>query len=234
MLKTGMHYAFLVLVAMAGLAHADQPWTFDNNTRYIALGDSLAAGYGAMPTTNGYAYLLYQRGAFDKTSNTLFANAAVPGAISQDVLDHQLPQAIHRFPPNVVTVSVGGNDLLDAFRTGNLGLLFTQLQPNLSRILCGLTGAPSQPRVYIHNLFDVPEITGGPGSPAFGLLMMVNDMIASAADTCGARLVDVFSAFDGQTGLLLIGRNGAGDTEVHPSNAGYRAMAAAFEAAIRH
>ena len=45
------------------------------------------------------------------------------------------------------------------------------------------------------------------------------------------ELADVYSEFSGRTGLLLIERNGAGQFEVHPTNAGHRAMAAAFEAA---
>lgn len=232
MLKIALRYAALAL--FAGLAYADQPWTFSDNTRYIALGDSLAAGYGAMPVTNGYAYLLYQEGVFDKTANTLFANAAVPGATSQDVLDHQLPQAIQRFRPHVVTVSAGGNDLLAIFFGGaDPNTVLPRLQANLVGILCGLTHALPQSRVYIHNLYDAPDITGGPGSPAFALLTIVNQIIAGAAQACGASLADVFSAFEGRTGLLLVERNGGGEFEVHPSNAGYRAMAAAFKAALQ-
>src|SRR5687768_5276946 len=149
---------FFVLASLCSVAHADQPWTFSNSTRYIALGDSLAAGYGAMPATNGYAYLLYQQGVFDKTSNTLFANAAVPGATSQDVLEHQVPQAVQRFAPHVVTVSAGGNDLLAIFGGANPNVVLPQLQTNLVGVLCGLKQSLPQARVYIHNLYDVPEV----------------------------------------------------------------------------
>jgi len=231
MLKTAVRSGLLILVLLAGVARADQPWTFSDNTRYIALGDSLAAGYGAMPTTNGYAYLLYQEGAFDKTSNTLFANAAVPGATSQDVLDHQLPQAIERFVPQVVTLSVGGNDLLAIFAGADPSLVLTQLQSNLTGILCGLKLALPHSRITIHNLYDVPEVTGGPGTPAFGLLTTVNDIIAGVAQACGVALADVFTAFEGRSGLLLVERHGAGQFEVHPTNAGYRTIAQAFVAA---
>jgi lysophospholipase L1-like esterase len=224
---------FFVLASLCSVAHADQPWTFSNSTRYIALGDSLAAGYGAMPATNGYAYLLYQQGVFDKSSNTLFANAAVPGATSQDVLDHQVPQAVQRFAPHVVTVSAGGNDLLAIFGGANPNVVLPQLQTNLVGVLCGLKQSLPQARVYIHNLYDVPEVTGGPGTPAFGLVAFVNDIIAGVAQACGAQVADVFSAFQGQSGLLLVERNGAGQFEVHPSNAGYRAMAQAFKDAHR-
>jgi lysophospholipase L1-like esterase len=233
MLKTAACSGLLLLALLTGVARADQPWTFSDNTRYIALGDSLAAGYGAMPTTNGYAYLLYREGVFDQTSNSLFANAAVPGATSQEVLEHQLPQVIQRFVPHVVTLSVGGNDLLAIFGGADPNVVLPLLQSNLTGILCGLRLALPQSRIYIHNLYDVPEITGGPGTPAFGLLMIVNNIIAGVAQGCGATLADVFSAFEGRTGLLLVERHGADQFEVHPTNAGYRAMAQAFQAALQ-
>jgi hypothetical protein len=44
-------------------------------------------------------------------------------------------------------------------------------------------------------------------------------------------LVDVFSAFQGRSGLLLIEKKGAG-FNVHPSTAGYQAMTAAFKSAV--
>ena len=48
-----------------------------------------------------------------------------------------------------------------------------------------------------------------------------------------AKVVDVFSAFEGRKGLLLIEKNGAERLQVHPTNAGYRVMTKAFADAIR-
>ncbi|SRR5260370_34055419 len=76
----------------------------------LAMGDSLAAGFGAIPVTQGYAYLLYKGGTFDSLTNTIFADAAAPGATSAHVLAFQVPQAVNIFQPHVVTISVGGND----------------------------------------------------------------------------------------------------------------------------
>ena len=65
----------VVLVLGAAMpAAAELPWQFDEHTRYMALGDSLTAGYGAIPQTNGYAYVLYKTGAVDSVPNTLFTN----------------------------------------------------------------------------------------------------------------------------------------------------------------
>src|SRR5512137_2543197 len=74
-------FAALVLAAVfAAPAIAQSPQQFaDDATRYMALGDSIAAGYKAMPVTEGYAYRLYLNGVFDRIPHTLFNNASVPG-----------------------------------------------------------------------------------------------------------------------------------------------------------
>jgi lysophospholipase L1-like esterase len=73
----------------------------------MAMGDSLAAGYGAIPATQGYAYLLYKEGVFDKIPNTLLSNVGLIGATSADVLNYQVPLAIGPYKPTVITLTVG-------------------------------------------------------------------------------------------------------------------------------
>jgi lysophospholipase L1-like esterase len=65
------------------------------------------------------------------------------------------------------------------------------------------------------------------------IILAFNAIVAGVAQACGASVADVYSAFSGANGLLLIEKNGAGQFEVHPTNAGYRAIAAAFEAVHR-
>lgn len=178
--------------------------------------------------TQGYAYLLYQQGVYDKTTNTLFANAAVPGATSSDVLAYQVPQAITRFQPGVLTLSVGGNDLLRILNKEDPSTVIREFQVNLADILCTLHRALPQSRIYLHNLYDVPEITAQV-TGGLQAILAFNDVIAGVAKACGASVADVYTAFSGRTGLLLIERNGAGQFEVHPTNAGYRAIANAFK-----
>jgi len=231
MWNSALRYSWLVVLMVAGLARADPDrYTFSNNTRYLALGDSLAAGFGALPATRGYAYLLYQKGVYDKELNTSFANAAVPGATSSDVLAFQVPQAIRIFRPHVITISVGGNDLLRILGGADPVQVLTEFQGNLSQILCGLRLALPQTRVYIHNLYDIPEITEGiPGG--LQAILQFNAIVAGVAQACGAAgVADVFSAFLGRQGLLIIDRKGHEPFEVHPTNAGYRVIADAFEA----
>jgi lysophospholipase L1-like esterase len=230
MLQTLFRLVFLIAFLPVGQANAEQPWTFGNNTRYMALGDSLAAGYGATPTTQGYAYQLYQKGVYDPAVNTIFANAAVPGSTSTHMLLYQVPQAINIFRPDVITVSIGGNDLIQVLGGADPTVVLGQFQSNLANILCSLRAALPQARIYAGNQYDIPEITSGiPGGPE--LIAGFNAIVAGVAMACGVSVADVFSQFEGKSGLLLIERNGAGQFEVHPSNAGHRAMAAAFEAA---
>jgi lysophospholipase L1-like esterase len=104
-------FALIALAAASSAVLAEPPASLDDNVRYLAMGDSLSAGKGAVPVTQGYAYLLYQEGLFGSIATTTFANAAIPGTWSKDVRDHQVPQAISAFEPQVITMTVGGNDL---------------------------------------------------------------------------------------------------------------------------
>lgn len=231
MSNIALRFGLLVVLMVAGLARADPDrFSFSNNTRYLALGDSLAAGFGALPATRGYAYLLYLKGVYDTELNTSFANAAVPGAKSSDVLAFQVPQAIGIFRPHVITISVGGNDLLRILNEGaDPNQVLQQFAVNLNRILCGLRDGIQGVRVYVHNLYDIPEITETiPGG--LQAILAFNKIVAGVAFECNATVADVFSAFQGRQGLLIIDRKGHELREVHPTNIGYRVIADAFEA----
>jgi hypothetical protein len=47
---------------------------FPKKSYYVGMGDSVAAGEGAMPVTNGYVYRLYDQSAFGKKQEMDFAN----------------------------------------------------------------------------------------------------------------------------------------------------------------
>lgn len=221
-------FALVFSLAMAAPAVADLPWQFDNNTRYMAMGDSLVAGYGAIPATQGYVYLLYKEGVFDKVTNTLLSNAGVPGVTSRQVLDHQVPQAVEAFRPTVITLTVGGNDLLRILKGANAGQVLSEFQTNLTLILQNLRTALPNTRIVVSNLYTIPQIAG-----ADQIVPIFNQIVAGVASAFNVPVADVYGAFHGRHGLLLIERRGAAPDEVHPTNAGYRVMAQAFEAVIR-
>lgn len=208
--------------ALAGL-----PWQFEGHTRYMALGDSLTAGYGALPATQGYVYRLYREEVFDKVPHTLFSNAGVPGVTSRQVLDHQVPQAIEAFRPSVITITVGGNDLLRILKGENPNLVLSEFQANFAQILGALRTALPNTRIYVSNLYTIPQIAG-----ADQVVPLFNQIVAGVAGMYNVPVADVYSRFLGRRGLLLIERPGAAPDEVHPTNAGYEVMAEAFEALL--
>ena len=237
-------------------ASAEVPWVFENDTRYLVMGDSLGAGYGAIPQTKGYAYRLYQNGTFDTLKNTLFNNASIIGARSVEVAAHQLPQA-QLFGPDVVTLTVGGNDLVplfdlvatlppDEFQQA-VEQVVTTLASNIGATLVGLCATtPDEPvSIYVGNLYALPvdDELGLPPGTIDALVRGVNDAISASVSAaqatatgmgwkCHLALADIYSAFYGRTGLLLIERQGAEPFQIHPTNAGHRVIADAFKQVI--
>jgi lysophospholipase L1-like esterase len=224
---------FLPAVALAALPATEPP------VRYMALGDSLAAGYKAQPATAGYVYQLYLGRAFGSIPETAFANAAVPGAASADLLNFQLPQ-VTLFGPSVVTISIGGNDLLGLLRVpdplAQLPAVLAAFSQNLGASLVQLCGLlPEGGRIFIHNLYEIPEIPlTQQAVPIFNGILAQTVAAAGQSQFCSGRslaVADVYSAFLGQQGLLLIERyqkKGIEFTEVHPTNKGHRVIENTF------
>ena len=237
-----------LLLATAATGFAQQPAPADA-TRYLALGDSTVAGFKAQPATQGYAFLLYQSGVFDRLPRTVFNNLGTVGATSQDVLLHQVPLALipaslGGFTPQYVTLTVGGNDIaaIRGYAATNPGDLFLAIfiqdalnkyAQNLTGILGALRAGAPGVKVFVSNQYSVPEIEAlFPGGAQ--VLALFNQATANVVGAFGAsaRLVDVFSAFEDREGLLLIDRPSASLFEVHLTNAGHRAMAQAFAEVI--
>jgi len=235
--KLSLRIIAFIALAFAALAQAAQPWTFGNNTRLLAMGDSLTAGVGATPATQGYAYQLYEQGFYDSMPNTTFANVAMPGATSQQVLNNQVPSATQSgFFPNVVIMTVGGNDLLSILNGADPNVVLAAFGGNLSAILVTLcTQLLPTTRVYVGNLYVIQDFPVPTDQIVNAFNQVVTGVVGAVnPGVCGGRVkvADLFAQFSGrQGGLLLINRNGAGQFEVHPSNAGHRAIAQAFMAA---
>jgi lysophospholipase L1-like esterase len=219
----------------------------DDATRYMALGDSLAAGYLALPVTRGYTYRLYDTESFDAVSHTLFCNAAVPGATSRDVLLHQVPQAligVGGFNPKYVTLTVGGNDLLSILHYIQTNpdpatvvpfatQVITQYGQNLAAILFQLRMGLPNAKVFVANQYSLPEIEARVPLAA-PLIQFFNDVVAQVIGQFPSHvyLVDVHNAFLGRKNLMLGGITGVSPFEIHPTNKGYHVMAQAFTEVI--
>ncbi|MDH5575846.1 MAG: SGNH/GDSL hydrolase family protein, partial [Nitrospirota bacterium] len=151
---------------------------------------------------------------------------------SADVLNYQVPLAINPYVPTVITLTVGGNDIAKILEEGaNPTTVLTEFRANLFAIFSQLrTGLPNA-KIYINNLYDIPELPLPPPGIR-SIVLAFNGIIEGVAGIFNVPVADVFSAFEGRNGLRLIQRNGADQFEVHPSNAGHRAIAKAFKAVI--
>ena len=213
----------------------------------------MTTGEGATPVTEGYAYLLYTEGVYDRVTNTSFASAAMPGATSDEVLSFEVPLAtragflarppvsITPNPPlRVITMTAGGNDLLSLLNNPNrtpadVTQTLQTFGGNLTSILASLCQFPNI-RIYVGNLYDIRNF------PVLitDIVLAFNKTVSTVVNAVNngtirpgnVKVADVYFAFLGdQRNLLLINRKGADKFEVHPSNAGYRAIAQAFIAA---
>jgi lysophospholipase L1-like esterase len=229
--------AMLAVLVVVTPAPAQSWTTFDSDARYVALGDSIAAGYGVTPATQGFPYQLYHSGVINKLNNTLFAMMAVPGAFSSDVLKYQVPQ-VKRFlhetgvpHRQVVTLLIGGNDLFQIMEGGNPDEVLNTLYNNLCQIISTLKDIKNV-EIYVGTMYD-PRL---PVPDEKRLILAGNEVIAGAVAAFkgdSVFLVDVYSAFEGRNGLLLGEKHGSGATEAHPTAAGHQVIANTFAAAIR-
>ena len=173
-MKTNNFQNMVCTIALAIFAFAavptawGQPWvSFDDNTRYLALGDSLSAGFEAKPVTQGFVYQLYQGGVIDNLNNLLFCTEAVPNATSTDVLNYQIPQ-VHLFFKDtgksyrkVVTLTVGGNDVLSLLKPD--GTIDLTLIPVVRRSFVEQPAPSLKSREDIHQDYVIGEQAGHVG-----------------------------------------------------------------------
>lgn len=173
--------------------------------RWFVLGDSMAQGVGASAPTSGWVGQLADRLA--TTGHTLnLVNLSATGARVRDVLDQQLPvlEALAR-PRPLVTVLVGSNDLFGRRRRRRE--LPTAMRELVDRLPAGAVVASlPQPRTAARR---------------------ANRWIDAAAAAGRVRLVDMrVHGPDSWRGRLAPDR-------FHPNDAGYAALADAFEPVVR-
>ena len=134
-------------------------------------------------------YQLYQGGAIDKVNDTLFCAAGVPGALSKDVLDYQVPQVERFFSDTgtqyrkVVTLTLGGNDLLQILGAGaDPNVVLPGVGSNLAQILARLVSQFPEARIYVANYNDPKlPVPGGRRSTRWRRSFLKNAWIQAMA-----------------------------------------------------
>jgi GDSL-like Lipase/Acylhydrolase len=245
----------LLAVSIPSIAHAQI--NFEKSGYYVAMGDSVAAGEGAMPVTNGYAYQLYEQGTFGQKQQMDFANLAVRGGRSWEFRDQQVSQVLCAEPaqrPTVVTITIGANDFLRG--DTNIAGIALRVVEGIKILLYNGTPAVSSPVIdpvtntpcrrltnvtilvsnYLSIPHPIPAINTQLDMALRGFDQALRFILGQLPVPAGSRVavVDVFHPSVDQRGLVLIekrnGFNGPFDFEVHPTNAGHSFIARQFAA----
>jgi lysophospholipase L1-like esterase len=231
-------------------AAASAQVNFQKTGYYAALGDSVAAGEGAMPVTNGYAYQLYEQGVFGTKQTTDFSILAVRGGRTWDLLKHQVPQLLCSEPaqrPTVVTITAGANDL---FR-GDFGVqaiatrvvaAINQLLNNdngfAAPILDPFTNAPCRRlenvTILVSNYYRIPHPNAGTAAFLDQAIQGFDTVLRGGLKTinvpAGSKVavVDLYKMSQEQLGDIVL-LHGPGGFDIHPTNHGHTLIAKEFQ-----
>lgn len=215
-------------------AHAATPGV------YIALGDSIAAGVGSsLPRSRGYAAIVTEWLTRLTGEIVPSENLAVPGETAATFIGggqlQRFREAVARaraagIPIAAVTVSLGGNELLGLESTG-----LSDRQAGLDEFSVRYAEALGAVRDEIGP--DTPlvvttyyDLTEGDATIQFSDAWWVeqfNTVIRDVANADGARVAEVATQF-----RFWIGDYTWYPFDVHPSNAGHRAIAQSIWAAL--
>jgi lysophospholipase L1-like esterase len=218
-----------VIISSAGLAGPVAAGS--SQSLYIALGDSLAWGDGAsVPERNGYVprFAVYLRGAPHGDADKV-ANLAVRGATTGDVLAAQLPEALVLIADpatdtSAITLSIGGNDLLDLINDPGDACLADVTSPTCQQLLfiamngvatnmpvilgslqAALADDPGSESVLVLLPYNAFSGTGHPLELAIAQVMRGNDLaFACTANPATYGLDDILGCTAFATGALVV------------------------------
>lgn len=175
---------------------------------YVAIGDSAAQGIGASRPSHSYVGVL-ARFIRNRTSRTLrVVNLAQSGARLREALEHQKP-ALAKFTPDIVTVSVGANDIIE--------LDPARFEWELRELLAGL------PKHSI--VADVPCFYYGESQRR---VLVANEIVHRVAADYGLDVAPLHEVTRVRTAARTALRDVAADF-FHPNDRGYVVWASAFQ-----
>jgi len=228
---------------------------------YLALGDSLAFGVGASnPSSTGYVARVYQslKGSERYREGGLeLINLSVPGAKSSDLLTAggQLETALGLISERqqdaspaaneveIITIDIGGNDLLALVAPGSpclqsasvepcraaFGEVLSAIQTNLTETIRRLRLAAPEAIIVVVDLYNPFSGTGDLREPIAELgVGQANGVIGAVVANAElqARAASVFQLFSGRGGQWIA------PDGIHPNDNGHAVIAEAVIAAI--
>ena len=235
-------------------AAASAQINFEKSGYYVAMGDSVAAGEGALPVTHGYAYQLYDQGVFGQKQATDFANVSIRGGRTWE-LREQVAEVLCAAPvqrPTVVTITAGANDFFRgdfnvhaiALRVVDaINLLLNNGTPFVATPVLDPATGTSCPRltnvtILVSNYYripiPVPAVDAQVDAALAGFDALMQALLPTINVPAGSKLgyVDLYGASEGREGLVLVERrlgfSGPFDWDPHPTNLGHTFIAQEF------
>lgn len=183
---------------------------FQNNIKYVALGDSLTNGVGSDNINNTLVFIFAQK--LSQNMSVSLINLAVNGVTTDDLIKFQLNKAIEK-KPNYVTLFIGINDIHNHISV-------KKFQQNMDLILNRLT-RETEGRIIVFNL---PYLgSGNLILPPFNIFFdyktkQFNQVISRIVSEKNITLVDIYTptkeTFSKKSSFYS-------SDEFHPSKDGY-------------
>lgn len=204
----------------------------DKVALYVALGDSITAGYGVIPQCSFPS--LYANYLRRKCPDLCLLNFGVNGLTTKGLLTLLLSHERIRnavASASLITLTMGSNDLLRFIRTGNFSVNMSQIPLLLNTLnqtlfQSGAVLRQLNPRAAIKIGTIYNPLSAGPFAQYYtaaqGILNQTNSIFASWAKCYGADLVNLDQVISGKELLLNT------QDHVHPNAAGYQVIATAF------
>lgn len=216
----------VLLISSVGIAYAR-----NEKFNYVALGDSLAAGYTPNRTIDkSYTDFLAEKLEGEGVLGD-FQNFGVPGYKTIDVLasiDSSNPDNKDRIlaisNADIITLDVGANDLLYLITdsSGACSSLKTVAE-SIAEIILTLKNINPNAKIYIMGYYNAfPYYTEEQQNQLIPLIQAFNSAIENVANLYGATYVDTYATMDKHLEKYLPENN------IHPDLLGYRAIAGDF------
>jgi acyl-CoA thioesterase-1 len=215
----------IAFVAIACVQCSSHRWPVIRNAAaqhsILVFGDSLAVGVGASTPERGFVGILLDRVRIADPGAQL-ANFAASGALAQDVVSGQLPNATGVAATDV-WLCIGGNDVTHATPSD-------QFSSTEHAIVAAIRTTWPQAHIVV---FGVPDVSRSPLLPGIAKIKLHNDASLdndAAMDAARAQSADFVDLFTFSDRELDLSADFSPDA-FHPNDRGYAAIAA-FAASV--
>lgn len=203
----------------------------NDNINYIALGDSLAEGmnpYGEI----GYSYTDYLKDYLEDNNKLSYytkeytkSGCQTKDLISNLNINNKLKKDLRE--SNLVTVSIGANDLLYEIRNLKIDVSnILEIKEKVKKIVPNIENSIKEIRKYAKNEIiivgyynPVPFLFNTSGSDLDELFAYIDDEYKKIADSYNCKYISLYNLFKTNSNYLPNPNN------IHPSLNGYKAIA---------